>query len=51
MEHQAVFTVPFVKEYNGNLGSGVCGVGTSDAYVSAKKVSHGQDGILPILLG
>jgi hypothetical protein len=50
VQHEAIFAVPFIEKYNGNLGSGICGVGTSNAYVSTKEISHGQDGVFSILL-
>jgi hypothetical protein len=33
VEHQAIFTIPFVKKGDSDLGSSVCGVDTGNVYV------------------
>jgi hypothetical protein len=50
VDHQTILTIPFVKEYHSDLGGCVGGVGACDACVGAKRVGHGEDSVLSILL-
>ena len=50
VEHQTIFAIPFVEEHDSDLGSGVCGVGSSDANVGLEWVNYGQDGVFPMFL-